>query len=209
MLVNNLENLQKTLGIHATTLEPLHAYPLPDYPGHTQSALLEQLLRKKVQPSVGDWIADGEAKGLALTTGGTYNDHNTHQPPVDSLSEADIADLWTFAGPTNNQIVSAMIFDDAFADPFTLAERELGIENVVTGLRRQLVEPESDDEERENAGDDKMQDVQTKNDDGGRDKEKKEMQSVDENKPMMAFEDVYRFISAGVEPRTGQGGVRR
>ncbi|KAG9892057.1 hypothetical protein KCV05_g17983, partial [Aureobasidium melanogenum] len=60
LLYHNLDSLNKILAGAQPLLANAHVYPLPSYPGRTQEDLLTQLLRKKLQPQVEDWIANGE-----------------------------------------------------------------------------------------------------------------------------------------------------
>jgi len=64
---------------------------------------------------------------------------------------------------------------------YTLEERELGVENVVTGLRKGFYEESSSDEEEEEGG------------------EKKAAGEETGDKPPMAMDDVLRFLVKGEE----------
>lgn len=50
-------------------------------------------------------------------------------------------ELWNWAGRAANELARQHEWGGAF----TLAEREAGVENVVTGLRRKLIETDSED----------------------------------------------------------------
>lgn len=68
--------------------------------------------------------------------------------------EAQI-ELWNWAGRAANELAR----HHEWGGDFTLAEREAGVENVVTGLRRKLVETDSEDGSSESDENDvKMED---------------------------------------------------
>lgn len=72
-------------------------------------------------------------------------------------------ELWNWAGRAANELAR----QHEWGGDFTLAEREAGVENVVTGLRRKLVETDSEDGSSESDENDvKMEDggVRTKDD---------------------------------------------
>lgn len=50
-------------------------------------------------------------------------------------------ELWNWAGRAANELAR----QHEWGGDFTLAEREAGVENVVTGLRRKLVETDSEE----------------------------------------------------------------
>lgn len=137
ILSHNLSQLIATFDAHRAFFSASHAYPLTNFPGQTKESLLNQLLRKRLEPQTEEWVKKYEA---------THGD-------ASSLDRADLQQLWAFAGSRSNTIVQNMIDDGAFEDDFTIEERESGPENVKTGLRRNLlrnegdVEQENDDQE--------------------------------------------------------------
>lgn len=110
-------------------------YPSTNFPGRTQEAILGQLLRKKYEPQVENWVEQGRSE----TTEG---------------KEKDVEDLWNWASDWIGSRAAKYVLEDA-GDNYTSEEREAGIENVRTGVRRKLDENESDDEDE----DEEMEDV--------------------------------------------------
>ncbi|KAH1487204.1 mediator of RNA polymerase II transcription subunit 8, partial [Aspergillus fumigatus] len=128
IISNNLVSISEHLADNKDLLSALVAYPGPSYPGRTQAPTLEQLLRTKLDPRVEDWVSRGRRAGAsALEDRG-------------ALSESALAELWDWAPVEANQEARRR----NWGGNFTLEEREMGIQNVVTGLRRQL---EDEDEE--------------------------------------------------------------
>ncbi|KAJ5373969.1 hypothetical protein N7517_005975 [Penicillium concentricum] len=141
IISNNLISVSDQLSDQRDLLSNLVAYPGPEYPGRTQANTLEQLLRTKLDPRVEDWVARGRAAGTEPAPGPSSNFSDSdaaHKP----LSEAQLAELWEWAPLEANQEARRR----NWGGNFTLEEREAGIENVVTGLRRKL---EDDDESEE------------------------------------------------------------
>lgn len=197
-----------TLGSAQPLLTSAHAYPLPTFPGRAQEDLLGQLLRKKLQPPVEDWVEEGVKHAAPLNNAGVTNGVPTkveHKP--DSLNSKQVEDLWNWAGPEGNRIARE-IGEDAFNDVFTLAEQEDGIENVVTGLKRKFWESDDEDEDEGQEKAEKMEvDVEDK-----RPNIVKSMQrgGVDETKPMLPLEAILRFANSGVFPsQVGPAQIRR
>lgn len=103
-----------------------------------------------------DWVEEGRAAGEKLD------------------DRDDVTELWEWAGMAANEEARKHDWDRA---EFTLEEMEMGVENVVTGLRKGLDE-ESDSDEEEEGSEEKMGD--------------REMES----RPM-AMDDVLRFMVKG------------
>lgn len=79
------------------------------------------------------------------------------EPAQKQLSEAELAELWEWAPIEANQEARRR----NWGGNFTLEEREAGIENVVTGLKRQLEDDEgeeSEGEEEEEKGEEEGED---------------------------------------------------
>lgn len=186
-LAFNLQQLTETFNAHRQFLKEAHAYPLTSFPGHTQEGLLGQLLRKKLEPGVEDWIEE-------YTTKGVDGQQRVNGAPSEGLSRNELRELWNSAAPTSQGIVGPMLEEDGeFGDDFTIAEREEGVENVITGLRRKL-DGESDDEDDED-GDEKMEDVipsakVAAEEEGG----------VDTSLPPLPLDSVLRFMTTGARP---------
>ncbi|KAG9648575.1 hypothetical protein KCU64_g9749, partial [Aureobasidium melanogenum] len=208
LLYHNLDSLNKILAGAQPLLANAHVYPLPSYPGRTQEDLLTQLLRKKLQPQVEDWIANGErhAANSALDPSQTNGSSANRSPPApQSMNPAQLTDLWEWAGREGNRIAREM-GADSFDDVFTLEEHELGIENVVTGLRRKLWDSDDEDEDDEGGAqakeqDDKQLDMDVDMVDTIPEPVKRlQRHNVDPSKPPMSIEHILRFALTAREP---------
>lgn len=175
---------------NAQLLKEAHAYPLPSFPGHTHEIMLGQLMRKKLEPGVEEWISEHTAKSGQQVNGASKDDR--------SLKDEELRDLWSWASQTSSGIAASMIEDGgAFFDDYTIAEREAGIEHVVTGLKRNL---EGDSEDDDDDGEeDKMEDVKMNGDVSIEDEE-----GIDPSLPVMPLESVLRFMTTGALPSAGR-----
>ena len=196
LLSHNLQSLHATINAAQPLLTAAHAYPLPSFPGRTQEHSLVMLMRKKLQPPVEDWIDQGARNGQQLP--GPKLSNGTANGETKALNYEQMEELWNWAGPEGNRIARE-IGDDAFADVFTLAEQEDGIENVVTGLRRKFWE--SDDEDEDEADESKPEAMDVDVPDTRPEVVKRmDRAGVDESKPMLPLEMILKFTNTGQLP---------
>ncbi|MCJ1350740.1 MAG: mediator of RNA polymerase II transcription subunit 8 [Icmadophila ericetorum] len=170
ILSGNLSSLSKHLETHASLFSSMPVYPLPTFPGRTQENLLGQLLRKKLEPNVEDWVAEG--KTIATRTG-----------KGEGLKHEELRELWNWAGMAANEQARR----HTWGGQYTIEERERGVENVITGLKKKLKDDDAEeewdeDEEMEDDADEKMPEVETG--------------------PPLPINDVFRFMMTGVIPVT-------
>ncbi|KAH8816551.1 mediator complex, subunit Med8 [Xylogone sp. PMI_703] len=136
ILAGNVKTLIDHLSAHSDIFYHTVVYPQTNYPGRTQEGLLGQLLRKKWEPQVEGWVDEGRA--ISAEKAG---------------SEAeDLGELWKWAGDWIGDRVAKYAMEEN-DDMYTMEEREIGIENVNTGLRRKFDEDESDEDEDEDMED--------------------------------------------------------
>jgi mediator of RNA polymerase II transcription subunit 8, fungi type len=154
--------------------------------------MLSLLLRKKLEPGAEDWIYEHTTKRqIEQQANGTSK-------PDHGLKDNELRDLWSWASETSLDIVLPMSEDGGpMSDSYTIAEREAGVENVVTGLRRDLDRDseEDDDEEDDDIDENGMEDIVP----GGQSMENEE--GIDPSLPPMPLENVLRFMTTGALPR--------
>ncbi|KAJ9661347.1 mediator of RNA polymerase II transcription subunit 8 [Coniosporium apollinis] len=124
-----LSSLQETLSENSAFLSRAHAYPLPSFPGRTQEGLLQQLLRKKLDPSIEDAIADAKKEAARFIDGvdGVDGEDGRGVSSAEGegkLGEHDLADLWLWAGPGESEIAHSI-----FSGPELMDEDEEGSED--------------------------------------------------------------------------------
>lgn len=184
------------------------AYPGPDYPTRTQATALEQLLRTKLDPRVDDWVARGrvagQKQGSSPSTGGGAGDSGLGQ----GLGESELGELWAWAPVEANREARRR----NWGGDFTLEEKEMGVQNVVTGLQRELEEnddeeEEEEEEEEEDAGDEMdIVGARSKSLGGGLEFEVAAARPSQDSAaaasgPMVPLDDVLRFMTTGMPPK--------
>ena len=152
-----------------------------------QENLLGQLLRKKLEPGVEDWIHNHVNDGNE----GGANMNGVAGAEDDTLSKAELRELWTWAPKASAGIVGPMLEDGGdFDDDYTIAEREGGVENVVTGLKRKLDDGDSDEEDT--TMEDAMPNAKSAstNDDN--------TPGLDSSAPPVPIDSILKFITTGI-----------
>ena len=155
-----------------------------------------------MEPTVEDWVEKGRAVATEAAEDGQTG----------GLKRQEMLNLWTWAGMAANEQARK----HTWGGNYTLEEKEGGIENVVTGLRRQLKEnpdDSSDDEDDEEAmddqappGGDEMEIVGARRRSGAaglefelrKNSERKAPEAPSKTLPL---DDVLRFMMTGAEPR--------
>ncbi|KAL9035802.1 MAG: hypothetical protein Q9180_004655 [Flavoplaca navasiana] len=73
LLSTHLTHLCNLLHTHASTLNNLSVFPLPTFPAKEQENVLLQLLRKKLEPAVEEWVAEGARVGRGVDVAGGWD----------------------------------------------------------------------------------------------------------------------------------------
>ncbi|KAI0144590.1 mediator of RNA polymerase II transcription complex subunit 8-domain-containing protein [Xylariaceae sp. FL1272] len=134
ILERNITAIVQIMAQNDDLFHRVTVHPSTNYPGRTQEGILLQLLRKKAEPDVEAAMDEGRKTAAAL------------QLDVPARRE-DMEELWAQARAACREGIGEYLMDEA--DPYTAEEREMGIENVRTGLRRSLDDDDSDEEEEE------------------------------------------------------------
>ncbi|OCL06434.1 hypothetical protein AOQ84DRAFT_355467 [Glonium stellatum] len=114
LLLRTVSSLLNTTETHSSFLRSAHAYPLPNFPGRTQDGLLSALLRKKHEPKVEDWVIDGLKEAAKFCDvpsefGVEARGGDFAADEQKGLREDDIAELWEWAGPAENDIARKVL----------------------------------------------------------------------------------------------------
>jgi hypothetical protein len=136
-------------------------HPSTNFPGRTQENILLQILRKKPEPDVEAAFDDGRktfaALGPAPGEGQLQNvnggDHGAAPAIVGDGVLAALEARWKTASNFTEHMIQQIAEDDPY---YTAEEREMGVENVRTGLRRvfeDYEEDEGDDEDDDDEDD--------------------------------------------------------
>lgn len=140
-----------------------------------------------------DWVARGRTAGASA-----LGDR-------DGLSEEELTELWEWAPIEANMEARRR----NWGGNFTLEEKEMGIQNVVTGLKRQLADEESEEEEEEEEEvEDEMEMVGVQEKAPGAGVESSE--SAAERGPApskpaipaLPLDEVFRYMMTGTQPKS-------
>lgn len=161
---------------------------------------MEQLLRKKLEPKVEDWAAEGRQIATEATEQGRNNGY----------TQSNLNELWNWAGMAANEDARK----HTWGGNYTLAEKELGVENVVTGLRRKLKEDPDDSSEEEEDDQEAVETVPNpdemeivcvygKDSGDGVDfdiRRESEYRPTEPNMDALPINDTFRFLMTGLAP---------
>ncbi|KAK8213950.1 mediator complex, subunit Med8 [Phyllosticta capitalensis] len=112
-------------------LNRAHAYPLPTFPGPSHEIMATQLTRKKLEPWVEDWIADG-VKHAAGPDGEVNEDSKL--PGDGGLTGDQLEQLWDWAGPAGGNIGREILTAEDDEDEEDDEEEEEEVEGVMDGV---------------------------------------------------------------------------
>lgn len=112
--------------------------PSSNFPGNTQEAALQTLVRKKPDPEV-EAMIDKCRKFIE------------EDVTEDGLKK--VQEVWVDARDWIQKRIMTYVSEEA-GDVYTKEEREKGVENVRTGLKRDLEEDDDDDDEDEDEDED-------------------------------------------------------
>jgi mediator of RNA polymerase II transcription subunit 8, fungi type len=188
LIANNLQAVAKQLADNQLLLSSVVAYPLPQYPS-SHAHLLEHLLRTKLEPEVEEWVE----KGQEIL-------HTKSESRYAGLSESDRNELWHWAPVAANDEIRKQ----NWGGDYTMAENASGIENVETGLRRELQEPPGPDEQDDSEGaedsaeeDDEEEDVVEVRRRPNAPGLEFDLSPAKRSPPQMPIESIFRYMVTG------------
>ncbi|KAF4440819.1 Mediator of RNA polymerase II transcription subunit 8 [Fusarium austroafricanum] len=130
ILQKNLRSLLESTNENVDLFNRMAIRPSTNYPGRTQENVLLQLLRKKLEPDIEEFVNQGRETARLATPAGLEALETIWRELRAWLSER----IGYFAANENN-------------DPYTAEERATGIKNVRTGLRKGIEDDEDDEDE--------------------------------------------------------------
>ncbi|KAL8730874.1 MAG: hypothetical protein Q9166_003801 [cf. Caloplaca sp. 2 TL-2023] len=187
ILAQNLSSLGAHLSTHASVLNSLSVFPLPNYPAREYENVLLQLLRKKLEPGVEEWVEEGYKRGKdvvgreGVMAGGLRGEGEMGKErgmgAKGEMDEEKWKELWAWCPVRANE--EAMGYE-WLTGKWTREEREEGMNG--------------EDEDEEDEGEEDGTEGQKEEGMGGLGGEGALGRAV-------RMEDVLRFMSTGVEPR--------
>ena len=189
ILAQNLKSITEHMKTHSELFERMVAYPSTNFPGRTQEGLLGHLLRKKLEPAVERWVEEGRATAVSSSKAS-----HEHGEPDDELEQR-----WKAARDfIGERIARAAVTHRR--DEYTAEEREMGIENVNTGLRRpmRLGRGDGDNESDEGGNEDEeMEDVGAV---AGGSKLEAGTEQKGHGGKVRSLDEIMRFMITGLAP---------
>jgi mediator of RNA polymerase II transcription subunit 8 len=177
---------------HSELFEKMVTYPSTNFPGRTEEDLLGQLLRKKLEPGVERWVEEGRVMAVPTSQAGNGQGEQ----------EDDLEEKWKAARDfIGERIARAAVTHRR--DEYTAEEREMGIENVNTGLQRpmRLRRNDGDSESDEDEGEDEeMEDVGVVRDGAGALKLEMGTEQKGRGGTARSLDEIVRFTTTGLAP---------
>jgi len=181
IVAENLIALAGNAEKYSDLLNDTVVFPLPNYPGRVQGEFLGQIVRKKLEPEAESWVEQGRVIDATL-----------------GANKEELERFWEWAGDWLDKRVNKFLMEEYY-DQYTPEEKELGEDNVRTGLRP-IAEDASDDEEEDKSEDDE--------DDGKKEAviKKEDSSKKQAQVPGRSLNDILRFSSGigfGVDTANG------
>ncbi|VUC22841.1 unnamed protein product [Clonostachys rosea] len=129
ILQRNLQTILDSITENSELFSQMALHPSTNFPGRTQEHVLMMLLRSKLEPQMEERVSQG------LET--------AHRATPEGI--AVLQEVWDECRRWTQQRIAEYVSEEA-DDVYTKEERDSGVENVRTGLRRELEEDESDEE---------------------------------------------------------------
>ena len=187
LISSNLQQINTSLSEHQDLLASTIAFPSMQFPGRHQADVVQMLLRTKLEPDVEEWVEQGQKHAKDVNTSTTI------------LRDHDREELWQWAPSAANDEARKQ----KWGADYTLAEVQAGVEKVITGLKRELIEPPLDDEmedededdfeEEEEEGEEEAMEVDVKPDASTLARPV----AVDTGPKQMPMESVHRYMTTG------------
>lgn len=160
IIFKDLVSIRDLMDQNSDLFQRLVVHPSTNFPGRTQEGVLMQLLRKKPEPDVQEIAERGRQRGMAVAfpdgpppslangangangsapayvpSQATLAAARTEEVPSEQLTA--LRSMWTEMRNWMQARVIKYATEEA-NEIYTVAERDMGIENVRTGLRRNL-----------------------------------------------------------------------
>ncbi|KAI0839299.1 mediator of RNA polymerase II transcription complex subunit 8-domain-containing protein [Hypoxylon sp. FL0890] len=169
ILESKIQSVVDITSSMAEVFSRVAVHPSTNFPGRTQEMILLQLLRKKPEPDVATTMDEGRKLYAGLITAtdpssGTAGGSGRGGVGGEILKstgkgpEEELESIWDLTRGFCEQRIRDYVTNEA-DDMFTEEERERGIENVRTGLKRVFDDEEEDEDEEEEEGDDDVMEI--------------------------------------------------
>lgn len=176
-----MQELSDALNSQHELFSTMHAYATSKFPAYDpqRQELLYAMLYKKLELRGEEWIDKALQEAKEQKDGGEDQ----------SLAADQMEELWGWASESSRKFFQPWFEDEVFEDNFTVAERENGVENVVTGIKRNLDPDDEDDEDAMDSQKEKSTSLE--------DTSETMPKGFDPQKPAIPLESLLRFATTG------------
>ncbi|OIW25930.1 hypothetical protein CONLIGDRAFT_647660 [Coniochaeta ligniaria NRRL 30616] len=165
----NLFSLHNLLTDRQDLFARLAVHPSTNFPGREHEMILQNILRKKLEPDVEGWVEEcrdtAVRAGVEVSKSGKVGkrrgeeeeeeeeeDEEGYRPEdEDDVGGDPLTDLWADVRDALMGRITEFVEGES-QDVYTVEEREMGVENVRTGLKRDLEEEEEESEDEDEEG---------------------------------------------------------
>jgi mediator of RNA polymerase II transcription subunit 8, fungi type len=151
----NVQAIVDSLAQNNELFNRIAVHPSTNFPGRTQENVLLQLLRKKPEPDVEVYMDKGRQTlaNLPVPPDAAMGDESNNMANQDKAKEKALEDVWSQNRDRCGVRIAEYVMNEE-GDFYTAEERDMGTENVRTGLRQIFDddEDESDEEDEEGEG---------------------------------------------------------
>lgn len=145
ILNHNIRAMLEVLAQNNELFSRVAVHPSTNFPGRTQENVLLQLLRKKPEPEVEAAMEEGSKTLASIPLPGGAQFGATTTGNGDKEKENALEDIWSAVRNACQDRIADYVINEE-SDAYTAEEREMGIENVRTGLLRTF-DDESEEED--------------------------------------------------------------
>ncbi|KAI0106009.1 hypothetical protein F4814DRAFT_81628 [Daldinia grandis] len=150
VLQSMIQSLLSVTSPAAEIFSRIAVHPSTNFPGRTQEMILQRLLRKKPEPDIATSMDEGRNMVAAFAPPPTSQDliGAGAGTDADKGPEEELENIWNSVRDLCEERMRDYVINEG-DDMFTEEERERGVENVRTGLKRSLEDEEEDDEDED------------------------------------------------------------
>ncbi|KAI0444934.1 mediator of RNA polymerase II transcription complex subunit 8-domain-containing protein [Xylaria telfairii] len=144
ILNHNVHAILEIMAQNNDLFSRVAVHPSTNFPGRTQENVLLQLLRKKPEPDVEAAMEEGVKALASMPFPGRAQSSTTTNR--DKEKEDALENVWTATRQMCQERIAEYVMNEE-SDSYTAEEREMGVENVRTGLQRNLDDDSEDDDD--------------------------------------------------------------
>ncbi|KAI0853504.1 mediator complex, subunit Med8 [Daldinia vernicosa] len=157
VLQSMIQSLLSVTSPAAEIFSRIAVHPSTNFPGRTQEMILQRLLRKKPEPDIATSMDEGRNMVAAFVSPPASQGLIGAGTGVERGPEEELENIWNSVRDFCEERMRDYVINEG-DDMFTEEERERGVENVRTGLKRSLEDEEEDEDDEEGGGKNEGQD---------------------------------------------------